>query len=309
MDLRSFNIGVLMGGFSSEKDVSLRSGENVYKTLKAGGYNVYKIDVGNDFIDSIKDLSIDIAFNVLHGYFGEDGRIQAILDFLGVAYTGSGYEASFIGINKVMCKIIAQMIGVKTAEFKLVNKIDDIYSFGYPCIVKPINEGSSIGVTLIESNEDLDKFKNNFKPNNFFVERFIKGKEITVGLLDNGDTLIKLPILQLVPKNRFYDYEAKYVKGMTDFILPAELTKEEENRAYDYALKVHKHLGCLGATRSDFIVGNDDIYFLEINTNPGMTDTSDIPAQAKAYGMSMLQLCEFILSSSLKRLNIEKKFY
>jgi len=306
MDLKKMKIAVLLGGLSSERDVSIRSGENVYKTLKDAGYNVFKIDVDSNFFEKIKERDIDIAFNLLHGYFGEDGRIQAILDFLNIPYTGCGYEASFIGMNKILSKRVAEMIGVKTSPFRLVNSLEDIYSLGFPSIIKPINEGSSIGVTLIESERDIDNFSSFFKPNKFFVERFIKGKEITVGILDNGENNIKLPILQLIPKNKFYDYEAKYVKGLTEFVIPADITKEQEEKAYDYALKIHKYLGCLGATRSDFIVADDDIYFLEINTNPGMTETSDIPAQAKAYGMNMLELCEFILSSALKRKNIEK---
>lgn len=300
-NLKNKKIGVLMGGFSSEREISLRSGKNVLNILKSAGYNAIAIDVQENFLDVLKQEKIDVAFNVLHGKFGEDGRIQSILDFLKIPYTGSGFEASSIAINKVLSKQTVSLYGVATAPFQIIKSQSDFdrISFPLPWIIKPIDEGSSIGVQIIKDKKQSLKYDLN--KTRYFVEQFIEGTEITIGVLDNGHTRTVLPILQLAPKNEFYDFESKYTKGMTNFILPAKLPEAIYKKAQDFALRAHEAIECSGATRSDFIVNDSGIYFLEINTNPGMTETSDIPEQAKAQGLSLITLCEEILKSAFAR--------
>jgi D-alanine-D-alanine ligase len=290
-----------MGGFSSEKEISRKSGKNVYETLKKGGYNVFPVDVDYDLIEVLKKEKFDLLFNVLHGEFGEDGRIQAILDFLKIPYTGAGMEASQVGMNKILSKELAKLNGVPTPAFEKYRSVDQSVSFPLPWVVKPIMEGSSIGVYIIKNQADLSQIDFN-DGKEYFVEEYVQGIEVTVGVLDNGEEAVVLPVLQLVPHNEFYDFEAKYTKGMTDFILPAQIPEDMTKKVKDYALMAHRSLGCLGASRSDFIIRGDEAYFLEINTSPGMTETSDIPAQAKSYGMSDLELCEKILESALARM-------
>lgn len=302
MDLKHKKIAVLMGGFSSEREISLRSGKNVFQILKSGGYEAVGLDVGSDFLTRLKEEKIEIAFNVLHGEFGEDGKVQAILDFLKIPYTGSGFEASTIGINKILSKQVVSLYGVPTASFALLdpNTGFDCIDFNLPWVYKPVDEGSSLGVKLIKTPEDLKSLS--LKKGKSFVEQFISGAEVTVGVLDTGTEQTVLPVLQLVPKNEFYDFEAKYTKGMTEFILPAKLPEAIYKKVQEMALTAHQAIGASGATRSDFIIDSEGVpYFLEINTNPGMTETSDIPAQAKAYGLTELQLCEKILLSAVRR--------
>lgn len=300
MDLKNKKIGVLMGGFSSEREISLRSGKNVLSILKDGGYNAIGIDVKDDFVSVLQKEQIDVAFNVLHGYFGEDGRVQSILEFLKVPYTGSGVEASAVAMNKVLSKDMATLAGVKTASFKIIHTRDDFNNidFDFPWVVKPASEGSSIGIYLIHNQKELDETQFDFSLS-LFVEEFVSGTEVTVGVLDDGVNQKALPVLQLVPKNEFYDFEAKYTKGLTDFILPAEIEEKLYTRVQEQSVAIHKMIGCKGCSRSDFIVTKKDAYFLEINTNPGMTETSDVPAQANAAKMTQLELCEKILNSAL----------
>lgn len=297
MDLKQLKhkkIAVLMGGFSSEREISLRSGKNVTRILQEGGYNAFSLDVREDFIEKIRENKVELAFNVLHGFFGEDGRVQAILEYLGIPYTGSGVEASAIAMNKILSKQIVSLFGIQTAPFFLIREKKDFdkINFDMPWIIKPLSEGSSINVKIIKNKNDIPDW--DYAKNHFFVEKFISGREVTVGVLNDK----VLPVLELVPKKEFYDFEAKYTKGMTEFILPASLEKDLYEAVQSVALKAHQSIGCAGATRSDFIIDKKgEIYFLEINTNPGMTDTSDIPAQARAMGMSDLELCEAILLS------------
>jgi D-alanine-D-alanine ligase len=204
-------------------------------------------------------------------------------------------------MNKILSKELAKLNGVPTPAFEKYRSVDQSVSFPLPWVVKPIMEGSSIGVYIIKNQADLSQIDFN-DGKEYFVEEYVQGIEVTVGVLDNGEEAVVLPVLQLVPHNEFYDFEAKYTKGMTDFILPAQIPEDMTKKVKDYALMAHRSLGCLGASRSDFIIRGDEAYFLEINTSPGMTETSDIPAQAKSYGMSDLELCEKILESALARM-------
>lgn len=305
-ELKKLKIGVLTGGWSGEREISLRSGKNVANALKNAGYNVISIDVDKNIVDVLKKEKVELAYIALHGLFGEDGGIQSILTMMDIPFTGSGVMASAIGMNKLMSKRVAISAAIKTSPFIEVTdykndrqRIAD--AIGFPAVVKPISEGSSLGVAIAKNNGELDAIieVHSQKYPEIFVEKYIKGREVTVGVLTNSCEEIVLPILELRPKNEFYDFEAKYTQGLTDFIMPAELSDEMTRHIQEQSLLIHKTLGCKGATRSDFIIDDKGAaYFLEINTSPGMTDTSDVPAEAKHIGIDMEELVQKILLSA-----------
>jgi len=307
--IRKLKIGVLAGGWSNEREISLRSGKNVYNALKNSGCNAFLIDVDKNITEVLKKEAIELAYIALHGPFGEDGGIQALLDMLGIPHTGSSVLASALGMNKIMAKRVVMSVGVKTPPFMDITDYKNqrnsvIEEVGFPLVVKPKCEGSSIGVMIIENIEELDEIVDEsiLKYNGIFVEKFIKGREITIGVLSSKYEEIPLPILELKPKKQFYDFEAKYTKGMTDFILPAGFDEITTKKFQNQALLVHNTIGCKGATRTDFIVDeNLNPYFLEINTSPGMTDTSDIPAEAKCMGINMEELVIKIVKSAFSK--------
>ena len=296
MNKKIKKIGVLLGGFSSEREISIRSGTNVYNALLKLGYEVIKIDPRQDQIPT----DIEFAFIALHGRGGEDGSIQGVLEWLKIPYSGSGICASALACNKVLTKKVLIYHNLPTASFVELNNSKDLDQVKeFPQIIKPTLEGSSIGVSIIENRNQLIKAYNQLKKDysQIFIEKYIKGRELTVSIL--GDEIF--PILELVPKKRFYDFEAKYTKGLTEFILPAPLTKRIENNIKKIALEAYKVTGCRGAVRVDVILGeNDTPYILELNTIPGMTDTSDLPAQAKAAGISFPDLVQRIIDASLQ---------
>lgn len=305
-------IGVLYGGLSNEREVSLRSGNNCFNALQRLGYkNSVLIDVQKDIGSKLQAEPIDVAFLALHGTYGEDGCIQGLLEILGIPYTGSGVLASALAMNKSFSKKIfaANNIPVlPSITYDSVEINNGIRAklaklpLRMPVMVKPVSEGSSIGVTKVDSEDTLlnavqeaGKFKDGV-----LLEEFVKGAEITVGVLDIGKRTIALPILELRSKTGWYDYKAKYTKGLTEFILPAELDEQTTKTAQEYAVKAHKALGCKGVSRVDFIVAEDKVpYALEVNTLPGMTDLSDLPAQAKCMGIDYDTLVDILLHSSL----------
>ncbi|MDD5455832.1 MAG: D-alanine--D-alanine ligase [Candidatus Margulisbacteria bacterium] len=296
MNKKIKKIGVLSGGFSSEREVSLRSGNNVSKALQELGYDVIRIDPRQDQIPS----DIDFAFIALHGRGGEDGSIQGVLEWLKIPYSGSGICASALACNKVLTKKVLIYHNLPTAPFIELNNVEDLdLVTKFPQIIKPTLEGSSIGVAIIEDKKQLlTEYKQLSKDyTQIFVEQYITGRELTVSIL--GDEIF--PILELVPKKRFYDYEAKYTKGLTDFILPAHLTEKIEKNIRDIALEAYRVIGCRGAVRVDMILTNDGTpYILELNTIPGMTDTSDLPAQAKSAGISFPELVQRIIDATFQ---------
>ncbi|MFH1258715.1 MAG: D-alanine--D-alanine ligase [Elusimicrobiota bacterium] len=307
-ELKSKRIAVLMGGRSRERDVSLRSGKNVFVSLVGQGYRAVEIDPGEgDLVHKLKENKIDLAYIVLHGKQGEDGVIQGLLEHYAIPYTGSKVLASALAMNKVAAKQIWQAQGIPTAPYSLIDKnfIDNDIKrikeiFPFPLMLKPISEGSSLGVSKISRPEEFeDKVRETLAEyDRLFVEQFINGTEITVGILgkNNPGTL---PILELVPGNEFYDYEAKYTKGLTQFVLPARLPEKIYQKAQEVALFAHKALGCYGVSRVDMIVSKDGIPFVtEINTIPGMTETSDLPAQARHSGIHFDELVSMILASA-----------
>jgi len=290
-------IGVLYGGWSSEREISILSGKRVTAALKSRGYEVVEIDVDRDVPEVLSKGEIDIAFVMLHGKPGEDGTIQGLLETMDIPYTGSGVLASSLAINKIIAKKVFQFSGIPTPEFKYPVRDDEI-PLEFPYLIKPVAEGSSVGMTIVREKEQHEKAVSvACEYGDCFAEKYINGKEITIGIL--GD--LALPILELVPKKEFYDYEAKYTKGMTEFIIPARLDDEMTKRSKEMALKAHRTLGCCDFSRVDFVVDDNNAYVLEVNTIPGMTDLSDVPAEAKAMGIEYDELVERILKLALCR--------
>ncbi|MEO0092232.1 MAG: D-alanine--D-alanine ligase [candidate division WOR-3 bacterium] len=308
--LKKMRIGVIMGGWSSEREISLRSGENIYQSLRRQGFNSIKIDITRNFAQQIKDAKIDLAFIALHGKPGEDGTIQGFLELMGIPYTGSGVLASAIGIDKITTKRLWEYAGIPTPSYLLISqdqtkvKIKETIKtaqkkLGFPMILKPRAEGSSVGCVIIDDSDMLQKecIKGMKNFGDIFLEKFIPGMIATVGIL--GERV--LPILELVPKHqRFYDYKAKYTKGETEFIIPARIKQPLYKRIQKFALLAHNIIGAKGYSRIDLIVSENKPYFLEINTLPGMTELSDLPAQAKYVGISYDELVLEILKSALR---------
>jgi D-alanine-D-alanine ligase len=310
-------IAVLDGGWSSEREISLRSGRNCLAALKRLGYeNAQEIDVDKNIGAVLTEKKIEVAFLALHGKPGEDGTIQGLLELMQIPYTGSGVLASALAMSKPLTKQVLQAHKIPSAETVIIDQ-HEAKNFKEiagsikwtPVMVKPLAEGSSVGVSKVDDPAVLVSTVEQVitKFGGAIVEQYIKGQEITVGVLEesgankNGKGIWALPILELRPKSKagFYDFEAKYTKGMTDFILPAEITPTAEKAAHEAAIRTFKAMQCSGYARVDMIVdANDRPHVLEVNTLPGMTDTSDLPAMAEVAGISYDQLVERILFSS-----------
>ncbi len=302
-------IGVLMGGLSSEREISLLSGENIYNSLTEMGLNAVKIDAGPCLVEDLKAMKIDIAFNVLHGRFGEDGAVQGLLEILNIPYTGSGILGSAIGLDKIVSKNIMTQNGIPVPPHIIIDKNNPLAaadaigkSIGFPFILKPVSEGSSIGVRLIR---DQAQYAREIRPHIdkyplSYAEKFIQGKEVTIGVAGCMDRTIVLPILGLKPAGDFYDFDSKYTKGLTEFELPAKISEKKTELINKYAQTAFMEMRLCGVARFDAILDDDENpYFLEVNTIPGMTDTSDIPAMAKLAGCYE-DLLFLILDSSIK---------
>ncbi len=308
--LKNKKIAVLCGGRSGEREVSLRSGKRVHDSLISQGFSSVIIDTKDDFIPRLKQENVDIACIMLHGTFGEDGCIQGLLETIGIPYTGSKVLASSLGMNKVASKRVWQALGIPTPNYAVIDRSADIAAqcadilkyFPFPLVVKPVSEGSSLGVTIMKDSAGFaDVVMSTAQQfGDVFIEEFINGVQVTVGILEGGDGLRTLPVLELRPKTDFYDYEAKYTKGMTEFILPAELPRQVYRNCQLTASKAFKALSCRGFARIDMIVDRDGMPFVhDANTIPGMTDLSDLPAQAAADGISYDELVLRILESAL----------
>ncbi|NLI13683.1 D-alanine--D-alanine ligase [Pelotomaculum propionicicum] len=308
-------IGVLMGGTSSERDVSLRTGDAVYKALVTKGYTAVKIDVGPDLVERIKEAGIDLAFLALHGKYGEDGCIQGLLEVLGLPYTGSGVLASALAMNKIATKKIILFEGLPTPLFKTIKRreareaglelmADRIYQeMGLPLVVKAPTQGSTIGISFVQRREALAgalelAFK--YDPE-ALVEQFIEGIEITAAVLGN-DNPVALPLIEIVTATGVYDYETKYTAGLSDHIIPPRIPEERQDFIKDLAVRTYKALGCRGLARVDFIMDRGGSpYILEVNTIPGMTATSLFPDAAKAAGIEFPDLIEKLLNLSMEK--------
>ncbi|MEW6108682.1 MAG: D-alanine--D-alanine ligase [Nitrospirota bacterium] len=309
--LKRMKIGVLMGGKSSEREVSLKSGEAIFKALKSLQYDAVRIDAGDNLCADLKKRHIDIAFLALHGGHGENGAVQGMLEVLGIPYTGSGILASALAMDKEASKKIFLYHGIPVPPFKIVQKANDKgqrakkYSalcsmhsaqiaFPLPWVVKPACEGSSVGVEIVK---DRAKFKKALYEafaydNRVIVEKYIDGKEIQIGILNNK----VLGGVEVRPSLEFYNYRAKYTPGLTEYVLPPRVGKRVYERAAGAALSAHMALGCSGATRVDLRVDNSGKpYVLEVNTIPGMTETSLLPKIARQAGFDFQALIDRIL--------------
>lgn len=291
-------IGVLMGGPSAEREVSIRSGKAILEALLSKGYDARPVELGMPAKEELKSLRIDTAFIALHGTFGEDGQIQAMLEELNIPYTGSKVKASRLGMDKVASRKLFEKNRLFVPRYEvLTNGTRPALEFGKQIVVKPSAQGSSVGVTIAEKQKELEEAID--KAFGFgdavILEEFIEGKELTVGILDDKP----LPVIQLVPKRRFYDEVAKYTSGMTEYLVPAPISKMESDMAQDAAIRAHRCLGCASFSRVDMILSREErIIVLEVNTIPGMTQLSLLPKAALAAGMGFAELCERMLRSA-----------
>lgn len=304
-DLKSKRIAVLLGGLSSEREVSLRSGAAVAKALRDRGHTVVELDVGKDIAQRLAQERIDLAFIALHGRYGEDGSIQGLLESLFIPYSGSGVLASAVGMDKGFTKLVFQANGIPTPAFALFHDAAAARAaslpFGLPCVVKPSREGSSVGVHLCKTRAEYEQAVDDCSrfAGAILVEQYVKGRECQGAVLDD----VGLGVIEIVPAREFYDYEAKYGKDSgTQYIFPARLEPATYQAVLALCAKAHRALGCAGATRSDAIVTPEGhITLLEVNTLPGMTASSLLPKIAAAAGIDFGSLCErLLLTASLK---------
>ncbi|MCL4386479.1 MAG: D-alanine--D-alanine ligase [Cyanobacteria bacterium] len=301
---KEIKVGVICGGISSEREISLKTGEGIYNALIANGYNAEFIDFKGDNIFVFN--KIDIAFLALHGKYGEDGSVQGVLELFKIPYTGSGILASSLAIDKIFSKKVFVLEGIPTPDYIGIDAVgeldfDEIKKdtgnlLGYPLIVKPAREGSTIGVTIVENESEIESAINfaRIYDSKILVEKFISGRQLTVSLI--GKKPFVLPIIEIKPKSGFYDFKSKYTAGMTEYIVPVMLDKEIENKINELSVKAHNSLDCYGVSRVDLILNeNNKPFFLEINTMPGMTSTSLVPKAAAAAGIKFEKLVEIIL--------------
>jgi D-alanine-D-alanine ligase len=301
--MMSRKIGVLLGGLSSEREVSLRTGEAVINALRERGHDVSPIYVDRDVDVALRQEQIDVAFICLHGRLGEDGCVQGLLELQGIPYTGSNVMASALAMHKGKAKELFRLHNLPTPAYYTLTS-DDLADlpavhgdFGYPCVVKPIREGSSVGVAICQSIDELAPAveKALCFDDEVLVERFIAGKEVSVAVLDDR----ALGACEIAPRDGFYDYQNKYTKGATDYFVPPRLSPERYRGVLAQALRAHMALGCAGATRVDMIVSDSGNEFvLEVNTVPGLTPTSLLPKIADAAGISFGELCELMLAGA-----------
>lgn len=304
---RNAKIAVLCGGMSSEAEVSRRSGKNCFGALQRLGFkNAELVEVDKNIAQKLQDGKYDYAYNALHGKYGEDGCIQGILEILQIPYSGCGVMSSAICMNKEYTKrILSTHPEIPLAKSAFVRKGEDVMektkNLKYPVFTKPVSEGSSFGMTKVNSKEELKAaYDEAVKYNDdVLIEEFINGVFVTVGVLEKDGKNFATEILEIRPKNEWYDYEAKYTPGMSEFILPANLSKELTEKVKQVAVIAHETAGCRGVSRVDFMISDDGIpYVIEINTSPGMTETSDLPAQSKIMGIDYDNLVEIILSGA-----------
>ena len=296
-------IGVLLGGNSSEREVSLTSGKAISAACKELGHDVLDLDPQFDMRSLVPDLlTVDLVFNGLHGGDGENGVIPGFLQSLGVKYTGSRTEASAICMDKRISKALVHRKDLLTPNWVSLANNDPLPSVGdmvFPVVIKPNDQGSTIGLTVVKDESELDdaiELARKFA-NVVLIEEFIVGKEITVTVI--GDKAY--PIVEIVPSHGLYDYECKYNQGMTEYFCPANIDKDLTKAIQESALKIHKLLGCRHYSRADFRLDeNGKAWFLELNTLPGMTETSLVPKAAKASGLSFPELIQTIINEALK---------
>ncbi|WP_264374657.1 MULTISPECIES: D-alanine--D-alanine ligase [unclassified Wolbachia] len=302
-------IAILSGGFSCEREISLMSGKAVKKALDSLSYNAIEIDVDSNIAQKLKKTNPALAFIALHGPYGEDGCIQGLLEILGIKYTHSEVMASAVAMNKVMSKHIFHSLNIDTPRGYVISREDVLKNnikVDYPYVLKPINEGSSIGVHMIFSHEDYLELKNNSSTimEKMIIEEYIPGIELHTAVLLNE----AIGTMEIRPKNKFYNYEAKYTDGFAEHIFPAKIPDNIYRMTLEHALKVHQFLGCKTVSRSDFRYNpqNNTLKMLEINTHPGFTELSLVPEIAKlTKGIDFNELIKIIVKDSLHHKNIK----
>lgn len=340
LTMAKLRVGVLMGGKSDEREVSLVSGKNVVLGLNKEKYEVIPIEISADgkkwqimerkavensnpgigrnaveksstlVRNSDKSLNLpqtglkaDVVFIALHGKYGEDGVIQGLLDYIGVPYTGCGVLASAIGMDKIIFKRLIDGLGIKTAKWWIY---ENETKYPLPVVVKPSSNGSSVGVSIVKTKGEFRKAIELAKKygDKILVEEYIEGTEVSCGILGNNDP-VALPVIEIVPKKEFFDYESKYTNSMSEEICPARISKEMTKKVQDLSIKVFKAIGGRGFSRVDMIIKEEVAYVLEINTIPGLTPNSLLPKEAKAMGISYSQMLDEIIRLAL----IEDKIY
>ena len=297
------HVAVLLGGWSVEREVSLVSGAAVAKALRAEGYRVSEIDVTPDIAESLTELKPDVVFNALHGRWGEDGCVQGLLEILNIPYSHSGVAASSVAMDKILAKKLFQSVDIPVAADCLVDKVKlfEREPLPRPFVVKPYNEGSSVGVVIVKPGDDFnaDQAGPWQDTDHLMVERYLPGRELTVSVMGGK----AVAVTELKPRAGFYDYEAKYEEDKTDHIIPADLDQAMTEQLMRLAEKAHDILGCKGVTRSDFRLddgpnGDGIPYILEINTQPGMTPLSLVPEQARHCGMTFEKLVSWMVEDA-----------
>ncbi len=311
--IRGKRIAVLLGGQSGEREVSLRSGTGVLGALRRQGFDAVAVDPGPDLVAQLREVGAEVVFNVLHGGAGENGAVQGVLEVAGIPYTGCGVLASALTMDKVQTKRIFQAVGIPTPAWLHARPDGDperlaaeaVERLGLPAVVKPRAEGSSLGVSIARTQAQLADAVAALLADygEGIIDRFIDGTEVTVGIVGVGEKTRALPVLELVPKNEFYDYEAKYTKGMTELIAPARISDDETARSQAVALAAFEALGCVGLGRVDMHIDREGRCWVhEINSVPGMTETSDLPHAAEAEGVSYDELVLQILETATIRM-------
>jgi len=333
--LGRINVAVLMGGKSEEREVSLSTGRMILGALNPDKYNAFAVDAARfgvespnlessglptgtaemlplDFIvhSSASRARPDVVFIALHGRFGEDGTIQGLLDLLGIPYVGSGVLASALALDKIMTRKVLQHEGIPVPKGIAIRRPFDMLSLsrrgdrelGYPVVVKPNQQGSTIGLSVVRTASDLPTaidlaFSYD---DDVLLEEFIEGTEITAAVIGNDEPQV-LPLIEIVPESGFYDYHAKYTPGATDEIVPARIPEKVYRRAEEIGLACHRALGCRGMSRTDMMVRGDEVYVLEVNTIPGMTPTSLLPRAAQAAGIEFPDLLDRLIGYALER--------
>lgn len=297
-------IGVLMGGVSPEREVSIHSGQAVCQALSQAGHKIIPVDINTTDSDKLKKIikraKIEVAFIALHGGQGEDGTIQSILESMGLAYTGSGPEACKLAMDKIKSRRVFEKHSIPVPDWEIYQPGNfENNGLGFPLVVKPSSQGSSVGLNIVRNIELLARAINDARQwgDEVILEKYLPGDEITVGILGEQS----LPVVQIKPQNEFYDYQAKYEPGMCSYLVPAPLPEPVYKQAQELGLACHKVLGCRVFSRVDMIyTDRDEIVVLEVNTIPGLTSTSLLPKAARAKGISFEELCQQILRCSLE---------
>ena len=306
--LKKKRIGVLMGGLSEERQISLKTGKAILKALLSRGYTALAVDFGRDINERLASEKIDLAYLALHGRYGEDGVVQGLLELAGIPYTGSGLLASALAMDKLMSKRIFEHAGLKTAPYLVYDRgrgpgfkqIEE--KIGLPLVVKPRSQGSAIGVSIVKASALIEgavseglKFGDSL-----IIEKYIAGKEVTLGMIG---TEVVLPMIEIIPKGgEFYDFNSKYTPGMSDHLIPPRLPAETIALACEAGIRAYEALSCSGVSRVDLIISKEgEPFVLEVNTIPGMTETSLVPDAARAAGVDFPSLVEYIMYDSYSK--------